>query len=350
MKVHPLGRLVPTALGLIVLAVPLRVVAQDTPGSGYHVVRRISIGGEGGWDYLTYDTSHHRLFLSHAMEVDVVDPEAETVVGHIPDTPGVHGIALAPDLGRGFVSNGRDTSVTVFDLASLATITRVQVTGRNPDAIMYEPVTRRVFTFNGGGHNATAIDAVADTVVGTLDLGGKPEFAVPDGEGGAYVNIEDRGEIVSFDARTLVIRARWPMAGCDEPSALALDRAHHRLFSGCGNQRMMVVDAVTGRVVTSAPIGDGVDAGAFDPATGLAFASTGDGNLTVIHEETPDSVRVVATVPTQRGARTMALDPESHRVYVTTAEFGPRPEPTPERPHPRPSIVPGSFVVLVVAP
>lgn len=324
--------------------------AQAGAGAGYHVTKHIVVGGEGGWDYLTYDAPRKRLFLSHATQVDVVDPDAGTVVGHIPDTPGVHGIALAPELGRGFISNGRDTSVTVFDLATLATVTKIKVTGRNPDAIMYDPFSKRVFTFNGGGQNMTAIDATRDSVVGTLDLGGKPEFAVSDGRGGAFVNIEDKGEIVSFDTRTLLIRARWPMAGCEEPSALAYDRAHERLFSGCGNQRLMVVDATSGRVVTSAPIGDGVDAGAFDPATGLAFASTGDGNVTVLHEETPDSLRVVATVPTQRGARTMALDPGSHRVFVVTAAFGPPPAPTPERPRPRPSIVPGSFVVLVLEP
>jgi DNA-binding beta-propeller fold protein YncE len=326
------------------------VAAQAPSGAGYHVTRRLTVGGEGGWDYLTYDAARHHLFLSHATQVDVVDLDAGTVIGHIPDTPGVHGIALAPELGRGFISNGRDTTITVFDLASLATITKVRVTGRNPDAILYEPVTRRVFTFNGGGANTTAIDAVADTVIGTLDLGGKPEFAVADGLGGGFVNIEDRGEIVSFDARALTIRARWSMGECEEPSALAFDREHQRLFSGCANQRMMVLDSRSGRVVTSASIGEGVDAGAFDPGTELAFASTGDGNLTVIHEETPDSVRVVATVPTQRGARTMTLDPMTHRVFTVTASFGPPPAATPDRPRPRPSIVPGTFTVLVVEP
>jgi hypothetical protein len=332
------------------LAASTHDVAAQAAGSGYHLSRRMVIGGEGGWDYLTYDAPRHHLFLSHAIQVEVLDPDVGTVVGRIPDTPGVHGIALAPDLGRGFISNGRDTSVTIFDLSTLATITKIKVTGRNPDAIMYEPVTRRVFTFNGGGQNATAIDAGADTVIGTLDLGGKPEFAVADGEGGAFVNIEDKGEIVSLDALHLTIRDRWPLTGCEEPSALAIDREHHRLFTGCANERMVVVDDRSGRIVTSAPIGQGVDAGAFDTATGLGFASTGDGNLTVIQEITPDSVAVVATVPTQRGARTMALDPVTHRVFVTTAAFGPPPAPTPDRPRPRPSILPGSFVVLVIEP
>jgi DNA-binding beta-propeller fold protein YncE len=338
------------ALTCCVLTVTTAPQAQAVPGSSYHLTRRITVGGDGGWDYLTYDAPRHRLFLSHATQVDVIDPDAGTVVGHILDTPGVHGIALAPELGRGFISNGRDTSVTVFDLSTLATIKKVKVTGRNPDAIMYEPVTKRVFTFNGGGQNATAIDATADTVIGTLDLGGKPEFAVADGQGGGFVNIEDKSEVVSFDARQLTIRGRWPVAGCEEPSALAIDREHHRLFTGCANQRMMVLDDQSGRVVTSAPIGDGVDAGAFDPARGLAFASTGDGNLTVLHEETPDSVLVAATVATQRGARTMTLDPVTHRVFVVTASFGPPPAPTPDRPRPRPSVIPGSFTVLVIEP
>ena len=338
------------AIGGTPVAAAQALPAQVSTGAGYHVARRISVGGEGGWDYLTYDPARHHLFLSHGTQVEVVDPDAGLVVGRIPETPGVHGIALAPALGRGFISNGRDSSVTVFDLATLATVAKVRVTGRNPDAIMFDSATGRVFTFNGGGQSATAIDGAADSVVGTLALGGKPEFAVADGQGGAFVNIEDRSEIVSFDTRSLTIRARWPMTGCEEPSALAYDPAHQRLFAGCANQRLTVVDATSGRVVTSAPIGEGVDAGAFDPATGLVFASTGDGHLSVLREQAPDSLTPVASVETQRGARTMALDPVTHRVFVVTAAFGPPPAPTPDHPRPRPSIVPGSFEVLVLEP
>jgi hypothetical protein len=345
-------RLSVTAVVLLSCVAAERLGAQsaDEPDSSYHIARRIRVGGNGFWDYLVYDAPRHRLFLSHGTQVDVVDEESGAVVGHIPDTPGVHGIALAPDLGRGFTSNGQDNSVTVFDLATLAGIARIRVPGRNPDAIVYDTVTRRVFTFDGGSDDATAIDAAADSVIGRLDLGGKPEYAVSDGEGGVLVNIEDKSEVVGFDARSLTIRSRWPLPGCKEPSALALDREHGRLFSGCRNGRLMVLDAGTGRPVAWAPIGDGVDGGGYDPGTGLAFASAGDGSLTVVREDAPDRVHVVTRVGTQRGARTMALDSVTHRVFVVTASFGPAPAPTHDRPHPRPAIVPGSFTLLVIEP
>jgi DNA-binding beta-propeller fold protein YncE len=288
--------------------------------------------------------------VSHSTEVDVVDPDSGAVVGRIPDTPGVHGIAIADDIGRGFVSDGRDSSVTVFDLATLRTLAKVHVPARNPDAIMYDSVTGRVFTFNGGSGTATALDGRKGTVIGSVELGGKPEFAVADGRGGIFVNIEDRSELVAIDARSLTVKSRWPLTGCEDPSALAIDRKHGRLFSGCGNGKLMVTDAKDGRVVATPAIGRGVDAGAFDPATGLAFSSTGDGNLSVIREISPDSFVVAAQVPTRRGARTMALDPVTHRVFVSTASFGLAPAPTEQQPRPRPSIVPGSFVVIVLEP
>jgi DNA-binding beta-propeller fold protein YncE len=337
---------------MLLLAAGVPALAQAAPGggNGYHVARKITVGGDGFWDYLTYDAVRHRLFLSHGTRVEVVDPDSGKVVGRIEDTPGVHGIALAQDLGRGFVSNGRDSSVTIFDLRTLAPVGRVPVAARNPDAILYDSASHRVFTFNGGSAGATALDARTGRIVGSLALGGKPEFAVADGRGGIFVNIEDRGEIVAFDAGTLAIRARWPMAGCEEPSGLALDRVHRRLFSVCGNARMAVVDAGTGRLVAMLPIGQGVDGAAFDPATQLAFASNGEGTITVVREESPDSFRVVANVPTQRGARTITLDPATHRVFTVTAAYGPPPAPTPDRPRPRPSVVPGSFMVLVLEP
>jgi DNA-binding beta-propeller fold protein YncE len=338
-----------TLVPILLLAAGVPALAQAPQGGGgYHVARRITVGGDGFWDYLTWDGVRHRLFLSHGTRVEVIDPGSGKVVGRIEDTPGVHGIALAQDLGRGFVSNGRDSSVTIFDLATLAPAGRVPVNGRNPDAILYDSVSHRVFTFNGGSAGTTALDARTGRIVGSLALGGKPEFAVADGRGGIFVNIEDRGEIVAFDARTLAIRARWPMAGCEEPSGLALDRAHGRLFSVCGNARMAVVDAATGRLVATLPIGQGVDGVAFDATTQLAFASNGEGTVTVVREETADSFRVVATVPTQRGARTITLDPATHSVFTPTAEYGPPPAPTPERPRPRPSIVSGSFMVLIL--
>ena len=310
---------------------PLALFAVLAPAAGtsqqsYHVTRRIPVGMDGGWDYLTVDTAGHRLFVSHGTRVNVVDLLRDTLTGQIPYTPGVHGIALALELGRGFVSDGRDSTVTVFDLRTLDTLKRVAVGARNPDAILYEPTSRRVLTFNGGSANATLIDAAADTVVGHIDLGGKPEFAVADGRG------------------------RWPLAPCEEPSGLALDRAHRRLFSVCGNRTMVVSDADRRRVVASVPIGSGVDGVAFDAERGLAFSSNGEGTLTVVREDSPDRYSVVATVPTARGARTIALDPSTHRLSLPTAQCGPAPAPTADNPRPRPAIVSGSFTVLVVEP
>ena len=235
--------------------------------------------------------------------------------------------------------------MTIFDYKTLATIAVVKIPARNPDAILYDPATRRVFTFNGGTANATAIDATNGAVLGTVDLGGKPETAVSDG-GKIYANVEDKSEIAVFDPRTLVVQARWPLAPCEEPTGLAIDRVHQRLFAGCGNKTMAVVDMRTGNVVASLAVGAGVDAAGFDPATQLAFTSNGEGSITVVHEDTPDKYTVVETVPTQRGARTMAVNPRTHRLYTVTAEFGPAPEPTADRPRPRPPMIAGTFVVL----
>ncbi|MEO8034632.1 MAG: YncE family protein [Acidobacteriota bacterium] len=316
----------------------------------YHVVRHIPVGGVGGWDYLTMDGGSHRLFLSHSDRVEVVDVGSGKVVGTIPNTPGVHGIAIASSLHRGFVSAGRTSSVTIFDLDSLVPLGEVK-TGERPDAIIFDPVTARVFTFNAGGKNTTAIEAASGAVAGTIDLGGKPEFAVSDGKGRVYVNIEDTNEVVAFDPKALTVITRWKLEGCDEPSGLAMDRAHGRLFSGCGNKVMAISDADAGRMLTTVPIGEGVDANVFDPALGLAFSSNGaDGTLTVVRETWPSRFEVIDTVATQRGARTMALDEKTHHVYLATAQFGPPPAPTAERPHPRPSILPDSFEVVEVAP
>ena len=323
-------------------------VAPAPQSSGYHVVRRYPLGGEGGWDYLLLDPATRRLYISRGTRVAVIDADSGVARGEIPNTPGVHGVALAPDLGRGATSNGRDQSVTIFSLRSLDTLGRVHTTGANPDAIVYEPATHRVFTFNGTGQNATAIDLMATTVVGTVALGGKPEFAVAPGDGRIYVNIENTAELVVLDARRLAVAARWPLAPCEEPTGLALDAVHARLFVGCSNRLMAVINPGNGRVVATLPIGGGVDGTAFDPGTGLAFSSNGEGTLTVVREVTPDSFAVVDTVPTQRGARTLALDPRTHAVFLATAGFGPTPAPTPEQPRPRPAIVAGSFVILVV--
>jgi YVTN family beta-propeller protein len=323
-------------------------VATAMPGpSGYHLLKTIALGGEGGWDYITFDSPTRRLFISRQTKVIVLDVDSEKVVGEIPNTEGVHGIALAPEFNRGFTSNGRANTVTIFDMKTLAVIDTVQA-GTNPDAIIYDPASKRVFAMNGRSSNSTAIDAATGKVVGTIPLSGKPEFAAADGAGHVYVNIEDKSEIWQIDSQNLTVTARWPLAPCREPSGLAIDAAHRRLFAGCGNKMMAVVDADSGKVIATPEISDGVDANGFDPGTGFAFASNGQSaTLSVIHEDTPDKYTVVENVPTQKGARTMTLDPKTHEVYLVTADFGSRPAPTPENQHPRPTILPNSFVVLV---
>jgi len=327
--------------GLLLLSTFL--VAAD---SGYHLIDTYKLGGEGGWDYLTLDSSSRRLYISRATHVIVIDADSGKSVGDIPDTPGVHGIALAPELGRGFVSNGREGTVTIFDLQTLKLIAKVKA-GENPDAILYDPATKRVFAFNGRSHDSTAIDAASGTVLGTIKLEGKPEFAVSDGKGEIFVNIEDKSQIDAIDPAKLEVKARWPLAPCDEPSGLAIDRKNRRLFAGCDNKMMAVVDADSGKVIATPAIGDGVDANAFDPDTALAFASCGDGHLTVVHEDSPSKFSVRENVSTQEGARTMALDEKTRRVFLGTAKFGPPPAATSDNPHPRHTILPDSFVVLV---
>ena len=314
---------------------------------GYHVIKTYKLGGDGGWDYLTFDSASRRLFISRATHVMVIDADSGKSLGDIPDTPGVHGIALAPDLGRGFISNGREGTVTIFDLKSLKSLGKVKV-GDNPDAILFDSATKRVFTFNGHSHDASAIDAGKGTVVGTIKLDGKPEFAVSDGKGEIFVNLEDKSQLLALDPNKLEVKSRWPLAPCSEPSGLALDGKNRRLFSGCDNKLMAIVNADSGKLITTVPIGGGVDAAAFDPETNLAFASCGEGVLTVVREQSANNFSVAENVPTQEGARTMALDPKTHQVFVVTAKFGPPPAPTAEQPHPRHTILPDSFVVLVL--
>ncbi len=329
------------------IMVLILTASASAGGPGYHVLTTFKLGGEGGWDYLTLDSAARHLYISRGTHVIVLNVEAGTVEGDIPDTPGVHGIALAPELGRGFVSNGREGTVTIFDLNSLKLINKVKV-GENPDAILYDPFTKRVFTFNGRSHDSSAIDATNGNVLATIKLDGKPEFAVSDGNGMIFDNIEDKNEITEIDAKSLQVKSNWPLAPCEGPSGLAIDRKNHRLFSGCDNQMMAVVNADDGKVITTLPIGKGVDATAFDPELGLAFASCGDGHLTVIKEESKDKFSAVENVSTQEGARTMALDDKTHNVYLVTAKFGPPPAPTPQQPHPWHSIMPDTFTVLVV--
>jgi DNA-binding beta-propeller fold protein YncE len=329
----------------------LTSVAWAAPaGVSYQLVTVIKIGGEGFWDYLSVDPGAHRLYVTHGTKVVVVDMKTNAVVGEVADTPGVHGFAVAPGLDLGFASNGRDSTASIVDLKTLKTLKTVS-TGENPDAILYVPGFEEVYTFNGRGHSATVFEAKSGTVVATIPLPGKPEFAVFDPAAGrVYNNIEDRNEVVAIDVKTHAVVATWPIAPGKAASGLAIDLRHHRLFIGCDNELMLMMDSADGRVLASVPIGRGVDACAFDPGTSLAFASCGDGTTTIAHETKPDTLTVVQTLPTARSARTMTLDPTSHRIYLSAADLEPAPSPAPgERRH-RPNVVPGSFRVLVFGP
>ena len=315
--------------------------------AGYHLLKKFVLGGEGGWDLLAFDSAANRLYISRGTHVMVVDPDSGAIVGDIPNTPRVHGIAIAPEFGKGFTTNGGDATVTIFDLKTLKTLSQVKV-GQNPDAIIYDPASKRLFVFNGNSKDTTAIDAKSGTVTGTLALGGKPELAVADERGKIFVNLEDKSAVVEFDSRKLAIDATWPLAPGEEPTGIALDRKHRRLFVACGNKLMAVMNADNGKLVTTFPIGSGADGAAFDSERQLVFSPNGgDGTLTVVHEESPDKFILLENIATQKGARTLDLDQHNHRVFLITAEFGPTPAPTAERPRPRPPMVPGSFTLLV---
>jgi DNA-binding beta-propeller fold protein YncE len=333
---------------LLVGAFVLLVSAILNAGpSGYHVTKTIKLGGDGGWDYLT--VAGGRVYISRGTHVMVVDAETGALVGDIPNTNGVHGIAIAPDLDKGFISDGRANDVTIFDVKTLKVMGNAP-TGKNPDAIIYDPASKRVFAFNGSSKDATAIDAKTGMVAGTIALGGTPEFAVADEKGHVFVNIEDNSEIVQFNSAKLAVETRWKVAPGEGPSGLAMDRKNRRLFSVCSNKLMVVVNADNGKVVTTLPIGPGTDAAGFDPETGFAFSSNGgDGTVTVAHEDEPDKYSIVENVPTLRRARTMALDARTHQLYTVTAEFGQAPAPTTEQPRPRAPMVPGSFKLLILS-
>jgi YVTN family beta-propeller protein len=335
--------------GLLMGLVGGMTVESALADSPRKVQQHWNVGGSGGWDYLTLDSTGQRLFISHATRVEVVDTRTGKVTGSIDGTNGVHGIALAEDLNRGYTSNGKADSVTMFDLGTLKVIKEVPVPGHNPDAILYDPAGKHVFTFNGRSKDVTVLDAANLTVVTTLPVPDKPEFAVDDGQGQIYVNIESEpGQMVVIDSRKLTIKATWSLPGCASPSGLAIDRTHHRLFSVCDGNVMAITDGVTGKQVAKIKIGEGPDAVAFDAQRGLVFSSNGDGTLTVVHQESADRYRVAESVQTKRGARTMALDPVSGKVYLVTADFGPPPAPTAGQPHPRPVPVPDTLNVLVV--
>jgi len=331
----------------------LSVSGAETP---YRLLKEIPVGGDGGWDYLTVDAGIRRLYVSHGTKIVVIDIDKNEVVGEIADTPGVHGIAIAPELKRGFSSNGRENKASIVDLETLKTLSKVE-TGTNPDGMLYEPGKQEVYMFNGRSQSVTVIDAKASTVVATIPLGGKPEFAASDSKAGrVFDNLEDKSEVVAIDTQTHAVVNRWPIAPGEEASGMAFDGQNHRLFLGCGNKLMVMLDSTTGQVVASVPIGGGVDANSFDPATKLAFASCGDGTVTIAKEETPDKLTVVQTLKTTRGARTMTLDPQTHRIYLAAVTYEETPAakapdaPPPEQPKSRPArpkAVPGTFRILV---
>jgi DNA-binding beta-propeller fold protein YncE len=344
-----MGSVRSAALAALSIFVTTPAVGQS-PTPGYHVARKIKIGGDGGFDYVTADPARKRVFLTHATHVVVYDLAQDRVTGDIPNTIGVHGVALAPELNRGFTSNGRDSSVTIFDYTTLAIITTLPIHAINPDAITYDPATRRIFTWNHGTHDATVIDAAKGTVEGTIPNMGVPEAAVVDGEGTLWVNLEDSSKIVKVDTKSLKEIGRFSIAPCEGPTGLAIDLANRILFSVC-DQVMAVIDGDKETVITTVPICRNPDGAGFDPQKKLAFASCGDGNITVVREVSRTEFTPVQTVPTQRGTRTMAVDPTTHRLYTLAVEYGPTPEPATAGGRPgRAPIIPGSFALLIVEP
>jgi DNA-binding beta-propeller fold protein YncE len=328
-----------------VLVTAIASAAQTT--SGYHVAKTLEIGGEGGWDYVNFDASSNRLYIARATRVMVVDVESGKLVGELPGTNGVHGVALVSKLGRGVSSNGKDNSATIFDLKTLKPIATVK-TGEKPDAILYDKFSGYVLTFNGGSNTATVIDVEKAEAVATIALPGRPETGVSDGQGKVFLNLEDIAHVVVIDMKTNKVVNDWKLEGCEEPTGLAMDKKNRRLFSGCHNQVMPILNADNGQQLATLPIGKGVDAVAFDPETQLAFSSNGEGTLTVVHEDSPDTFSVVENVQTQPGAKTMALDPKSHNIYLVSAKFEPVPPATADTPRPKRKMIPDSFFVLVM--
>jgi len=335
------------AILALLLFTGIGVAYADSAPHG-HVAKSLALPGDGGWDYLSVDAG--RLYVAHNLVVQVIDLATDSLIGAVTGVNGAHGVAIAPDLGRGFAASGRDSAIIVFDTKTLATLQRISLPARFPDAMCYEPKTHIVFSFNGGSANTAAIDAASGKLLGTIDLGGKPEFAVADGSGLVYVNNEDSSYVAVVDAAKLTVRSRWPIAPGQTPSGLALDPVRHRLFSVCENKLVIVLDATNGKVLQSLPIGEGCDGVAFDTGARRAYATNGEGTITVLREDKPGHYEVAETVPTRVGARTVAVDPKSHRVFTATPKFGPKPEPTADRPHPRTPILPGTFEVLVVEP
>jgi YVTN family beta-propeller protein len=313
----------------------------------YHLLKEIPVGGDGGWDCLSVDAAAHRLYVSHATKVVVIDLTKDAVAGEITNTPGVHAFIAAPEFGRGYSSNGRENKSSVVDLKTLNTLSKLD-TGENPDAMVYDPGQGEMYIFNGRSNSATVIDAKASKVVATIPLPGKPEFGAADPKAGrVYVNIEDKSEVAAIDTKTHQVVNTWPIAPGEEASGMGFDAAHQRLFLACSNKLMVMMDSATGKVITTVPIGERPDGCEFDPGTQLAFAPCGAGTTTIAHEDAPDKLTVVQTLTTERGARTMSLDPSTHRIYLPSAKYEPQPEAKPGEQRQRPKIIAGSFKILV---
>jgi len=322
---------------------PTNVEAQT---AGYHLESKVTLGGDGSWDYFDVDSTTHRVFIPRRTHMMIVDG-AGKFLGDLP-IMGSHGIAFAPEFNRAFSSDNEQQTVTIVDLTTLQIAGKAKLPNRNSDGILYDPASKRLFTFNtDGGNDSTAIDAKTGKVIGSVPLGSKPESAQTTGTGRIYVNMEEKNQIIEFDSTTLKVLNTWSIAPCKEPSGLAIDVDHKRLFAGCHNKLMAVIDYTDGKVVATVPIGEGVDANRFDPGTGLVFASCGDGTITVAHEDSPDKYTVIQTISTQLGARTMAIDTRNHNVYTVTATLGPPPPATPDNPEPRPTIIPNTFTMLI---
>jgi DNA-binding beta-propeller fold protein YncE len=339
-------------MALACLAIVLSGISNNglnaqTKTSDYKIANRIQLPGDGGWDYLTVDETGGRVFVSHGMIVQAVDLKTKAPAGTIENTTGVHGIAIADDLNKGYISNGRDTSVTVFDLKTLKFLSRIKVTGMNPDAILYDRFSHHVFTFNGRTSNSTVIDANTDKVVGTIALDGKPEFSQANGKGKVYVNIEDKSEVCIIDSKLLKVEKTWSIAPGEEPSGLALDKENHRLFSVCSNKLMVVSDAESGKVITTLPIGERCDGVAFDPGIKRIYSSNGVGTMTIVQQKSKDSYEVIGTFETQKGAKTIAVDTKSHSLYLTNADYEAS-TPSKDNPRQRPAVKPNTFVVLEI--
>ena len=348
MKSHSVGRIASGVMVIVLGSFSLLMGAAP----GYHLLKKYSFGAAEGatreyFDYITVDSTARRVYLSHGTEIKVIDADSGALIGNITGLKQDHGVAVASEFGRGFITDGAEGKVVIFDLQSLK-VTGEAKADKDADSVAYDPSSKRVFVMNGDPHSSTVIDAKSGSVVGTIDLGGGPEFAVADGNGTVYVNLEDKSELVAIDSRTLKIKSRWPLAPSGTPTALAMDVAHHRLFSAGRNPQMLVVlDSDSGRVLQSFPISAGVDAAAYEPETGLVFVSTREGMVHVFHEDSPDKFSEAETIKTEYGAKTMGLDTKTHNVFVDTADFGPAPAPTAERPHPQRPAIRGTFHVLV---